>query len=137
MCKRILYLLVISALILTGCTSPGISIYDTEVFKESPKIVMKNDIYYVRYRYSEGAFALLTSSKIKDDKLIFYLECTTSSGYPNGRLGFEKIMDRKRINLIKRKSVFWQEPDGKLIPLEIEPLEECIDDIYYVTKHRP
>ena len=61
--KIILIISVISLPVIKGCVSSGISMHDTEIFMEAPKIVTKNDKYFIRFRYGEKAFSLITWSE--------------------------------------------------------------------------
>lgn len=130
--KSIITISICLTFLIVGCfsTSGVISLENKSYFKEIPKIVIKKDRYFLRFRYSETekfTFFMMTNSKIKDDKLIFYLPVTTSSGNLKGKLQFEEILTQKKIALIKEGLVFWEEPDKQLIPLKIENMEENLD----------
>jgi hypothetical protein len=127
-----LTLILILLLMIAGCASASISMNDQDLLMESPKIVTKQGMYFIRFRYAESpsfVFYMMTWSKIRDNKLIFYIPVTSSSGDLRGVVQFEEIVSPKKIDLIKKDLVFWQEPDKKLIPLEIDTMKKSLDVI--------
>ena len=123
------------SLAFSGCSPSCIaSVNDPGWFKEGPKMVTRDGRYFFRFRYSEHpdsrfAFFMMAWSTIRNDKLIFYIPVTTSSGNCKGRLQFEEIVSQDKLSLAKKGSVYWMEPDGTLIPLEIKPMEESLNII--------
>ena len=98
------------------------SLYDsTRFFKEAPSIVYKDSSYAIRFRYAQGPnaqhFFMMLSSKIKDDSLIFYLPCTSSSGWCDGKVQLEPIVDPAKKRLIRQNKAFFLEPDKSRIQL--------------------
>lgn len=103
------------------------SFSDRSYFKEPPKIVTKDDRYYLRFVYSdEGSFAffMMTQSKVREDKVVFFIPSTTSSGKKHGEVQYEEIRSDEKIKLIREKKAYWINPDEKMITLRIEPLNE-------------
>lgn len=102
--------------------------YDTAYFKESPSIVRCDTSYYLRFRYAEGKdkwhFYMMTWSTIKGDSLVFYLPCTSSSGYCDGKLQFEGIEGKAKTDLAKKGKAYFLEPDKTYIPLAVEKIRE-------------
>ena len=136
--KRLIVTLFLLSSGLAGCMrTGGLSMYDEGLFKESPKIVFHDDHYYLRFRYSTDAFAFNTHSSIEHGRLIFSLPVTTSSGFPNGRVGYERIANPDKVALIQQGEVYWREPDDALVPLAVEPMsKDYVDDILYYYTHR-
>ncbi|MDA3863675.1 MAG: hypothetical protein PF689_07365 [Deltaproteobacteria bacterium] len=118
--------------LILGCASARISINDKEIFMESPKIVVKEDRYFLKFRYAESpkfVFYAMTWSKIQGNKLIFYMPCTSSSGNLRGVVQYEEIVSPDKIDLIKKQSVYWENPENKLIKLVVGEMEESLDVI--------
>jgi hypothetical protein len=118
---------------LSGCTSSrSITSLNNELyFKESPKIIVIEDSYYLRFIYSDtqnaNGFAMFTESKIINDSLIFYLPVTTSSFNRKGMTQFEEIITKNKIEIIKNGKVFWKNPDESIIHMEIQQSKEGIN----------
>lgn len=112
-------ILIIFSLVLLGCATARFSINDSNMFGESPYIVVRQDNYYLRFQYGKLTFLTSTESKIEGENLIFYLPVTTSTGNPTGRYQEELITNQEKIKSIKTKNVYWQEPSGELIRLNI------------------
>ena len=130
--NRIIFpFIIIPLLSIIGCVSPGISMHDLGIFSESPKIVTHDGRYFLRFRYGndERVFYFITWSNIKNEKLIFYVPATSSSGDPRGRVQFEEIADKGKIDYIRRGEVYWEEPSGDLIPLKIDSMKESIESL--------
>ena len=70
-----------------------------------------------------------TYSKIKYNKLIFYIPCTSSSGNLRGIVQHEEIVDSNKIRLITEGLVYWEEPDKKLVSIEIKPMKESVSTL--------
>ena len=124
----------ILTLFITSCFSNHgiVSIDDKNYFSEPPKIVTTDSRYFLRFVYSDAnniAMYSMTNSKIVGSKLIFFIPVITSTGNAMGKLQYEEIVDDKKIRLIKKGSVYWENPDKKLVPLKIEVLKEKIDVI--------
>ncbi|MBC7450099.1 MAG: hypothetical protein H7259_01270 [Cytophagales bacterium] len=117
-------------LLLAGCTSNKsiTALHNALYFKDSPVIATTSNRYFLRFRYSDDVNALRyymsTSSEIRNDTLIFYIPATSSTSNVSGQLQFEEIITQEKINGIKHKNVYWQEPDGTLSAMNIEPLNE-------------
>lgn len=103
------------------------SMNDPSVFEEQPKIVIKNDRYYLRFHYGSWACHFTTKRRIAGDQLIFSVPVQTSSGCPKNSLAFEEITDPRKIELIKKRKVFWEEPNRVLLSLEVESMEEDLE----------
>lgn len=125
--------LFITSLLITACsaTSKGIvSIDDKKYFSEEPKIVTKQNRYFIRFRYSDFPYYMSADSKIETNKLIIYIPGTTSTGNAKGKLQFEEIVSEAKIKLIREGAVFWEEPSKKLVPLKIEDMKEDFDVVW-------
>ncbi len=113
-----------------------ISINDTRYFKETPKIVNRDDRYFVRWIYSEEStiplFYMLTKSEIINDTLQIYIPVTTSSGNLKGKYQFDEITSSIKINKIKENKVVWREPNNSHINLQVE--EMSINDARILMK---
>jgi hypothetical protein len=115
--------------VLGACASQRsvMSFSDRSYFKDPPKIVAKDDRYYLRFVYTDqGSFAyfMMTQSKVREDKVVFFIRSTTSSGKKHGEVQYEEIRADEKIRLIREKMAYWINPDEKLITLRIEPLDE-------------
>lgn len=107
------------AALLLGCATASWSLFDKEMFEEAPYIVKRDNAYYLRFKYGKRSFLAYTKSVVKDDKAIFFLPVTTSTGSPFGRFQEERIESPQKIEAILKGHVFWQEPPGELIKLPI------------------
>ena len=117
----------IASLLIIACSSSLkglVSIYDKRYFSEEPKLVTKENRYFLRFRYSDYPFYMSANSKIETNKVIFYIPGTTSTGNAIEKLQFEEIVSEGKIKLIKEGAVFWEEPSKKLVPLKIEDMKE-------------
>ncbi|HEY9082906.1 MAG TPA: hypothetical protein VIN73_06210 [Vicingaceae bacterium] len=118
-----IFCLIIVLVTVTGCVSTkSISSYnDKTYFKESPKIVSYKDRYFLRFVYPDNTFAffMMCESKINADTLIYYLPVTTSSGNLRGKIQFQEIFKANEIEIIKKKNVYWEEPDGSLVVMPL------------------
>jgi hypothetical protein len=104
------------------------SVADPEYFKEPPTIVTIDDKYFLRFVYTDkGSFVyfMATQSRIKGDKLLFYIPATTSSGSKHGQVQFEEIRTDDKIRLIREKLAYWINPDGTTVTLRMGPLNEA------------
>ncbi len=125
-----LVILKLAFLLLLSANSFGqFSMFDKHYFSESPKIVHRDGRCFVRYKYGtfpdNFSFFFATCSKIKDDKLVFSLPCTASSGHrTEGQLQFEEIKNHEKIQLIKEGVAFWLEPDKTLTALSVDSLAD-------------
>jgi hypothetical protein len=121
-----LIILFTASLLLTACSTLNsiVSIDDKRYFSEQPKIVTKENRYFLRFRYSDYHFYMSTDSKIETNKLIFYIAGLTSTGDAKEKLQFEEIVSEEKIKLIKEGAVFWEEPSKKLVPLTIGDMKE-------------
>jgi hypothetical protein len=120
-------------------TSKGmISVYDNNYFSDTPGIIICHDQYYLKFRYSndEGLhFFMITNSKIENNKLIFYISATSSSGEMTGKTQYEEIIQNDKISLINRSLVFWEEPDGKLVSIRVVKNGNCDIQNYLKNVH--
>jgi hypothetical protein len=110
------------AVIASGCGlrfGPGYSMNDGHYFAETPRIVVKGDSHVLRWRYGDAGFFFLPSSKVLDDKLLFALQGTSSSGSLAGQYGELAIDDTKQVRALETGGAFWVEPDGRKVPLEV------------------
>jgi hypothetical protein len=82
----------------------------------------------MRFVYSDndGAFAffMMPESKMNGDSLIYYLPVTTSSGNYKGRTQFQEIIKVNEIEMVKKKNIFWEEPDGSHVAMRLGPLKD-------------
>lgn len=103
-----------------------VSYNDGRYFKEYPKIVSKDNRYFLRWRYADngnkGLFFMMSTSEIKNDTLQFRVPTSSSSGNLNGKLQFEEVTVPMKIQKIKENKVVWKDPDGKTTPLKVEAL---------------
>ena len=115
-------------MIVSGCVSTKsiASLNDKRYFKESPSIVSYQDNYFLRFVHTNETFAfyMWCDSKVKGDTLIYYLPVTTSSGDQRGKTQFQEIVKADEIEIIKKKNVYWAEPDESLVKMLIEQLKE-------------
>ena len=135
---RLLVLLNLSYFFVACSLKGFIALNDEYYFSESPKIVTKENRYFLRFRYSDAenawGFYMFTESIMKEDKVIFYIPATTSTGDKRGRLQFEEIISEGKIDFIKKGAVFW-EVEGKLTPLMIEVMSEDLDSVMPIRLH--
>ncbi|MEP1097434.1 MAG: hypothetical protein ABJG78_20115 [Cyclobacteriaceae bacterium] len=128
--RRTMFCVLFGLLIVSGCTSTKsiASLNNGEYFKESPTIASYKGRYFMRFVYSdnEGVFAffMMPQSKVNSDSLIYYLPVTSSSGDLKGKTQFQEIIKENEIEIIKKKKVFWEEPDGSLVVMFIEQLKD-------------
>lgn len=123
-----MYCALIGVLILSGCVSSSsiASLNDRDYFKESPKIVTYEGRYFMRFVYPdpEGfVFFMMADSKVNNDSLIYYLPVTTSSGNMRGRVQFQETVKANEIEIIKKNRVFWEEPNGSLVAMDVGQLK--------------
>jgi len=115
-----------------------ISVYDNNYFSGTPGIIIFHDQYFLKFRYSsdEGLhFFMITNSKIENNKLIFYISATSSSGEMTGKTQYEEIIQNDKISLINRSLVFWEEPDGKLVSIRVVKNGNCDIQNYLKNVH--
>ena len=107
-----------------GCSSSfRIALADDGYFLESPKIVTTQNRFFLRWRYADKPlFAMYSASKIENGKLVFYIPVTTSTGSESRKLHFEEIKDPAKLLLVSENKVFWEDPDGSLKELKVEPM---------------
>jgi hypothetical protein len=123
------FIVLIFAFALVACSTQRsvMSFSDRSYFKEPPKIVTKGDKYYLRFVYTDqGSFAyfMMTESRVKEDRVIFFIPSTTSSGKKHGEVQYEAIENNEKIRLIREKRAFWVNPDETTVTLRVEPLDE-------------
>ncbi|MBN1501364.1 MAG: hypothetical protein JW982_14485 [Spirochaetes bacterium] len=111
----------LAALTFISCksTQPEFSVNDSSIFTDTPVIIISNSRYFLNFSYAEKLCCYSTESKIKNDSLIFFLPAERNSGNPEIKSVYEEITTPEKISLIKSGKVFWEEPDGNLIKLEI------------------
>lgn len=125
--RQILFILGL-ILLIGSCSKSGsiISHNDTRYFKESPKIVTKDNRYFLRWQYSDNTkanlFYMMSSSEIINDTLQFSIPVSSSSGSLNGKVQFEEVTSITKIKKLKENKVVWKNPNGTVISLKIEPL---------------
>jgi len=124
--------LLTASLLITACSTLNsiVSIDDKRYFSEQPKIVTRENRYFLRFRYSDYHYYMSADTKIETNKLIFYIAGLTSTGDAKGKLQFEEIVSKEKINLIKEDAVFWEEPSKKLVPLKIEDMKEDLAAVW-------
>ena len=93
---------------------------DGELFEERPIIVIEEGKYFMEWTQGEWPYAFFPTTRIKEEKVIFYVSVTTSSGNRTGQLNRQEIKKMKYIEKILMNQAFWKEPDGSLVKLEIE-----------------
>lgn len=115
--------LAVALCLFAGCAlyrfGPGFSMTDPAYFSEQPRIVFRAGTYSLRWRYGTAGFFYQPESKVVDDKLLFALRGTSSSGRMTGRYGELAITDPKRIRALQSGGAYWLEPDGRKVPLEV------------------
>jgi hypothetical protein len=123
-----IYYTIIGLMIVSGCVSTKsiTSHNNKKYFKESPSIVSYQDKYFLRFVHSDETFAFYKYcvSKVNSDTLIYYLPMTTSSGDLRGKTQFQEIIKANEIEIIKKKNVYWEEPDESHVPMTIEQLKD-------------
>lgn len=62
---------------------------------------------------------------VKDGKLLFALQGTSSSGELKGKYGELPINGEKETQALKRVGAFWLEPDGTLHSLDVRQSGTC------------
>lgn len=120
--------IIIALMSVVACTSSRSisSLNNKSYFKESPSIVSYQTRYFLRFVYSDESFAffMMCESKLKNDSLVFYLPVTTSSGDLRGKTQFQEIIKENEIDIINKKKVFWEEPDGSYVSMEVEIISD-------------
>lgn len=105
-----------------GCNLPrsGFSMTDSRYFGTPPQVWQANGYSYLVFRYPDApCFFALTSSRVVADRVVFRLAATSSSGNMEGRLQAEEIKTPHKLQCIATGQVYWQEPDGSLLPIAI------------------
>lgn len=131
-------ILIITVFFTYSCktSSSIISINDTRYFKETPKIVSRDDRYFVKWIYADNSqiplFYMLTKSEIVNDTLQIYIPVTSSSGNLKGKYQFDEITSETKKNLVRQNKVVWREPNNTLIKLKVE--EMSLDDAKILMK---
>ena len=120
------------SLLLTACFTLNsiVSIDDKSYFSEQPKIVTKENRYFLRFRYSDYHYYMSADSKIETNKVVFFIAGLTSAGDAKGKLQFEEIVSEEKKKLIKKGAVFWEEPSKKLVQLKIGDMKEDFDVVW-------
>ncbi len=105
-----------------GCSLPrsGFSMTDSRYFGTPPQVWQANGHSYLVFRYpATSCFFALTSSHVVKDRVVFRLVATSSSGNMQGHLQAEEITTPRKLQYIANRQVYWQEPDGRLLPLVV------------------
>lgn len=112
-------------LIMGGCTmkpDPGVAFQDVP-FAVKPHIVKRGDYYYLRYQIAiePGSLNLrrVLYSKRSDSKGYYYFSIPISHA-EHGNVVERPLEDDQFTEFAKRKAVYWLNPDGSEIPLEIK-----------------
>lgn len=111
-----------TAVAVGGCGlrfGPGFSLNDGQYFAEPPRIIVRDNAHFLRWRYGEMGFYFSPSWKVVEGKLLFALQGTSSSGSLAGEFGEAPIVDAKQVRALEAGGGFWVEPDGRRLPLEI------------------
>jgi hypothetical protein len=116
----------VSQLALGGCsmsTRPGVALHDVG-FTEPPYIVHRGDDYYLHYRAatSQGgkmALRVVVDAKQTKDKGYYYFIGPISQP-ERGNVVERPLASDGLAELARRKAVYWLNPDGSEILLEIK-----------------
>ena len=131
--NKVIAVSILCGMIISCMTTSGslMSHNDNKYFKESPTIVITEDECFLRWRYSsEGMiFYMIAESNIVNDKLIFNVSGTTSTGNPSGRRHLQGIRDEAKKKLAMNGGAYWKEPDGTLVQLNVEKISKA-DQVY-------
>lgn len=112
----------IPLLCLGGCGfvfGPGYGSADRHYFAEQPVIVHTGTQYALRWRYGSMGFYFFPGYAVRDGRLIFSLQGTSSTGSRSGREQLLPIEDPKAIAALRTAGAFWWEPNGTLTPLTV------------------
>ncbi|CAN5901140.1 hypothetical protein BH11VER1_BH11VER1_11490 [soil metagenome] len=118
-------LLLLLLFILVNCGAqfgPGYSMHDKHYFRESPHIAMRGTAYSLRWQYGSMGFYFEPGSKIVHSQLLFSLQGTSSSSDLRSKYGEVPITDPDEIKLLQKGEVYWLEPDGQKVRLELKNL---------------
>lgn len=119
------FLAAIVLLVLSGCGfffGAGYSCKDPQYFAAPPVVVKNEGRYVLRWRYGAMGFYFAPRYRIRDDRLVFSLQGTSSSGNVSGKEQEMLIEGDRAIAALKKGGAFWWEPDGSVVPLAIQEI---------------
>jgi hypothetical protein len=116
------------ATILCGCVAlgwrfgPGFSCRSTGLFAAPPFVERSAELYVLAWVYGNGAFFFQPGYRAIDDRLVFSLQGSSSSGDVRGRRGEVRIEGVENLAALEAGGAVWWEPDGSYFALEIVEL---------------
>lgn len=116
------FLLILLALPVSACGlmfGPGYSMNDPQYFMQKPYLVKDASNYLMKWKYGEMGFYFTPKCKVIDAALLCSLQGTSSTGNRKGKPGEITISDPGQVNALESGGVYWFEPDGKRLKLEI------------------
>lgn len=102
---------------------PGVALQDVK-FSVQPHIVKRGDYYYLRYQIATEPgevlpLRMVLGSKKGKNKGYYYFSIPISH-VERGNLVERPLADDQLEDFARQKAVYWLNPDGSEIPLEIE-----------------
>jgi hypothetical protein len=114
---------------IAGCVAlgwrfgPGFSATDTSLFAKPPVVVHRGGDFLLAWTQGSSPFFFEPAYRPKDDRLVFALVSTSSTGDLAGRPREMRIEGDANISALQRGGACWWErapaPDGTLVPLRI------------------
>lgn len=103
--------------------NPGVSLQDIQ-FVERPHIVKRGESYYLRYQIATNIgcvtpLRMVLCSRKRQDKGFYYFSVPISHVEP-GHVVERALADDQLDELARRNAVYWLNPDGSEIQLEVE-----------------
>jgi len=103
--------------------NPGVAFQDVE-YAERPHIIKRGDSYYLRYRIAMKPgtippLRMVLCSRKGHDKGYYYFSVPISHPEP-GHVIERSLADDQLTEFARRNAVYWLNPDGSEIHLEVE-----------------
>jgi hypothetical protein len=92
---------------------------------EPPFIVSTGHGYELCWRYGKMGFYFIPSHTVRDGRLLFSLQATTSSGSRPGTYGSMPISSADEVHALATGGAFWVEPDDQEEKLEVRNAGTC------------
>jgi hypothetical protein len=119
--------------LLSGCDAlgwrfgPGFSLRDSpfgwELFAEPPVVVHRGEDYFLAWTQGKYPFFFEPDYKAMDNRLVFALRATTSSGNRAGQRREMKIEGATNLSALQHGGACWwerePEPRGTCVPLKL------------------
>ena len=99
--------------------APGSSSKDEWLFAAPPVVVHRGSGYALSWTYGKAGFYFAPHYRAVDERLVFSLQGTSSSGSLSGRRFDFPIEGPSELRALSRGGAWWWEPDGSYVRLDV------------------